>query len=128
MFVSQKHISHITYQLTNFYKKHIDATLLLVPGKQKVEHKIIRWQNERTRWAHYVRNKVNSRLNIEVSAYAEHNHSSLKAIAGDNACRPIEKNIVDVMERTKLLFEKRQNLKYKYSVHVDAELRKMNVT
>ena len=37
---------------------------------------------------------------IKMSAYAEQNHASMKAIAGDDPIRSIEQNIINLMHRT----------------------------
>lgn len=64
-------------------------------------------------------------MNIE-GPHVEQNHASLKAIAGDDKSRSLEQNIVDVMDRTCLLLQKRQSLKYKWSVEAANDLRKMD--
>lgn len=54
-------------------------------------------------------------MDIDASAYAEQNHSSLRAIASDDPTRTIEDNITDVMQRTELVFQNRQRLKDKWA-------------
>ena len=61
-------------------------------------------------------------LDIDVSSYAEQNHSSLRAIAGDDPKRSIENNITDVMQRTGLLFEQRQVMKDMWASRVSSDL------
>ena len=107
---------------------HIQEAITSVPGKQIAINKIVRWQTECHRWAHYERNKIKHHFGTQSSVYAEQNHSSIAAIAGDNNTRTIEKNICDVMERTGLIFDKRQVSKYKYAVDYASDMDKLDAT
>ena len=67
-------------------------------------------------WAHHVREGEVGHCDIESSVFAEQNHWSIKAIAGDNPLRTIEQNIVDVMHRTAGRFNQLQELKDRHAV------------
>ena len=56
----------------------------------------------------------------------EQNHASLQMIVGDDKMRSLDQNIVDVMKRTGLMFQKKQNEKYKWSVEAANDLTKMD--
>ena len=90
------------------------------------KEKVVKWQERREVWAHYVRNKVKGHMEIH-GPHVEQNHSSLKAIVEDDVNRSLEQNIVEVMGRTDLLLQKRQALKYKWEVEAANELKKMDV-
>ena len=96
-----------------------------MPGKQSIINKIVRWQHESHRWAHYMRNTIKHHFGTQSSVYAEQNHSSIAAVAQDNPQRSIQKNITDVMERTGFIFEKRQLSKFKYAVECGSYLDKL---
>ena len=77
------------------------------------------------RWGHFSRNTVPGHRNISTSSYAEQNHSSLAAMAPDNANRTVEHNVADVMRRDKTLIEGRQEDKYLWYTEATAYLGEM---
>lgn len=77
------------------------------------------------RWGHYSRNTVPGHRNISTTSYAEQNHSSIKAMAPDDANRTVEQNIVDIMRRDKTLIEDRQRAKNLWYCHVEADLNQL---
>ena len=78
------------------------------------------------RWAHFSRNTVPGHRNITTSSCAEQNHSSIKAMAPDDANRTVEQNIADIMTmRDKTLNDARQQEKNLWYCTVDADLRQM---
>ena len=64
-------------------------------------------------------------MDVEASSPAEQNHWSLKATAGDDATRPLEQNIVDVMERSDLVLQKKQKAKDKWATEAENYLSKI---
>lgn len=120
----QSNLSHIFFIF--FSKQHIEAALKLVNGNQSARDKIVKWQNKQYRWAQHERNHIIGHQNIEAGSYVEQNHSSIKAIAGDDASRSVEKNILDVMERTHLIYMKLQRLKHTWSAQAAMDLNNMN--
>ena len=95
-----------------YIQDHLDDAISLVSNKQEAKEKIVKWQERREVWAHYMRNKVKGHMEIH-GPHVEQNHASLKAIVEDDVTRSLEQNIVEVMRRTGLLLQKRQALKYK---------------
>jgi len=93
-----------------------------VGSKQSLVDKIVKWQEMGPRWGHYSRNTVAGHRNISTSSYAEQNHSSIKAMAPDDANRTVEQNIVDIMMRDKTLIEERQREKNLWYCTVVADL------
>ena len=69
------------------------------------KEKVVKWQEQREVWVHYVRNKVKGHIEIH-GPHVEQNHSSLKAIVEDDVNRSLEQNIVKVMGSTGLLLQK----------------------
>ena len=109
-----------------YIQEHLDSAIGLVCDKQVAKEKVVKWQERREVWAHYVRNKVKGHMEIH-GPHVEQNHASLKAIVEDDVTRSLEQNIVDVMRRTGLLLQKRQSLKYKWEVEAANELKMMDV-
>ena len=58
---------------------------------------------------------IEGHRNLTNSSIGESNHASLVALAPDDPSRTLEQNIIDVMERTKLLFEQRVLSKAQYA-------------
>mmetsp|Transcript_29754 Transcript_29754/g.70725 ORF Transcript_29754/g.70725 Transcript_29754/m.70725 type:complete len:193 (-) Transcript_29754:33-611(-) len=59
------------------------------------------------------------------SSYAEKNHSSMKAIAGDDPKRSLEQNIIDVMHRTYGRFFQMQQSKDLWKVNTASDIDNM---
>ena len=90
--------------------------------KQGAVEKIKKWQDQRTFWAHYNRASIRGHFATESDSYAEQNHASLKAIAGDDPCRSLEQNIVDVMHRTGNRFNELQVEKDNWAVNCQSDI------
>ena len=91
--------------------EHLGHAIKAVGANQNAINKIVKWQEARKDWALFVRNTRQGHLGVKGSTHAEMNHSSLRAIAGDDPSRPIETNISDVMQRTGLLIQTKQKNK-----------------
>ena len=69
---------------------------------------------------------IEGHRNLTNSSIGESNHASLVALAPDDPSRTLEQNIIDVMERTKLLFEQRVLSKAQYASTATAEINAMS--
>lgn len=77
-------------------------------SNQKAKDTIVKWQERRKDWAHYVVRKVIGHREIKSSSYSEQNHSSLAARVPDDHSRPIERFITEVIRRTGDIMDERQ--------------------
>lgn len=83
-------------------------------GSQSVVDKILKWQDIGHRWGHFSRNTVAGHRDVSRSSYAEINHSSIKAIVGDDPGRSVEKTVTALLKRDKGLVRDRQRDKYRW--------------
>ena len=60
------------------------------------------------------RNTIAGHRDVSTSSYAEINHSSIKAIVGDDPGRPVEKTVAALLKRDKGLISDRQKDKYRW--------------
>ena len=100
--------------------------LAVVEGDQIATDKIVRWQEESHRWGRYMLEGIEGYHKCTSSSPAESNHASLAAIAPDDPTRTLEQNIVDVMERTSLLFQKRKVSKAKWASTATSAIKAMS--
>ena len=107
-------------------QKYIDEAVAAVGEDQHAKDKIVRWQKESERWGRYVWSGIEGIRNRKSSSPAESNHASLVAIAPDKPNRTLEENIVDVMARTGLLFQKRMTTKAQHAASAAAAIKSMS--
>ena len=96
------HFHILSTKLNSWFhvQDHLAKAAEKVSSNQGAIDKINKWQMLVHHWANYVREGEEGHCDIETSAFAEQNDSSMKAIAGDDPARSIEQNIIDVMHRT----------------------------
>ena len=107
-------------------QKYIDEAIAAVGEDQRAKDKIVRWQKESERWGRYMWSGIEGMRNRKSSSPAESNHASLVAIAPDRPDRTLEENIVDVMERTSLLFQKRIKSKAQHAASAATAIQSMS--
>lgn len=107
-------------------QKYIDEAIAAVGEDQPAKDKIVRWQKESERWGRYMWSGIEGMRNRKSSSPAESNHASLVAIAPDRPDRTLEENIVDVMERTSLLFQKRIKSKAQHAASAATAIQSMS--
>ena len=107
-------------------QKYIDEAIAAVGEDQCAKDKIVRWQKESERWGRYMWSGIEGMRNRKSSSPAESNHASLVAIAPDRPDRTLEENVVDVMERTSLLFQKRIKSKAQHAASAATAIQSMS--
>ena len=81
---------------------------MAVGSDQESRDKVVKWQNQRSRWGHFAIVKIPGHRGLRTSSYAEQNHSSLAQRVPDNSTRTVEEHIVEVMQRTGDVLDQRQ--------------------
>mmetsp|Transcript_8058 Transcript_8058/g.13712 ORF Transcript_8058/g.13712 Transcript_8058/m.13712 type:complete len:688 (-) Transcript_8058:40-2103(-) len=99
----------------------IEAAIAKVSSSQATIDNIVQWQERRSDWAMYKRNDVKGHMCI-CGPYAEQNHSSLVALVKDDKNRTLEVNIRDVMRRTELIVQKKQQANFKHQAEAHNDL------
>lgn len=93
---------------------------------QDAKETVLKWQNQRQRWAHYVTVNIPGHRNLRTSCYVEQNHSSLAQRVPDNAKKSVVQFIVDIIGRSGDVLDERQGEWMKWDASSASAIQKMD--
>lgn len=107
-------------------QRHLEEAIKAVRDNQDAKDKVLKWQEERHRWAHYVVIRIRGHRNIRTSSYSEQNHSSQAQRVPDDATRPVEQFLVELLHRTDDVLNERQVKLFEWEAGSETAIRKLN--